>query len=177
VNAHCPRCQKLLESAQVDTIQVRLCQACRGVLLAHADLIQILEVSWRAISEGQAEATNFHAPENWKKELTLHCPDCQATMEKYGYMGIAAVQIDRCDPCGLVWLDTDELQNMVLALARDNYRSARALKKERAETLDLMQGSVPPVGRAGGIWLFPSCESGPEQVAVVALQLLRLLLR
>jgi len=177
MNTGCPRCQKPLESAQVDTIHVKLCQACRGVLLAHSDLIQILEVSWRAISEGQAEGTQFRASENWQKELTLHCPDCQAAMEKYGYMGIAAVQIDRCDHCTLVWLDTDELQNIVLALATDNYRSARALKKERAEVLDLTQGSVPPVGRAGSLWLFPQVESGPEQVAVVALQLLQLLLR
>jgi Zn-finger nucleic acid-binding protein len=177
VSAACPRCQNLLETAQVDTIQVRLCQGCRGVLLAHPDLVQILEVSWRAISEKQAEEASFRAPEKWKKEPTLHCPDCQATMEKYGYMGIAAVQIDRCDRCGLVWLDTDELQNMVLALARDNYRSARAFQKQRTEALDLTQGSVPPVVRAGDIWLFPERESGPEQVAVVALQLLRLLLR
>ena len=89
-----------------------------------------------------------------------------------GYMGIAAVQIDRCDRCLMVWLDTDELQNMVLALARDNYRSARALKKESAETLDLTRGSVLH-GRSGrgDIWLSRSTKVGQKQVAVVALQL------
>jgi Zn-finger nucleic acid-binding protein len=166
-----------LETAQVDTIQVRLCQACRGVLLAHPDLVQMLEVSWRAISEKQAEETQFRTSENWQKEIALHCPDCGRIMEKYGYMGIGAIQIDRCDPCALVWLDTDELQNMVLALAKSNYRSERALKIERESAIDLARGSVPPVGPDGNLWLFPKQEKGPETITVVALQLLQMFLK
>ena len=50
-------------------------------------------------------------------------------MDKYGYMGIAAIQINRCDSCAEIWLDADELQNMVLALAQSNYRSESALEK------------------------------------------------
>jgi Zn-finger nucleic acid-binding protein len=177
VSAGCPRCQKPLETAQVDTIQVRLCQACRGVLLAHSDLVQILEASWRAVSEKQAEETQFRASEGWQKEMVLRCPDCGQIMEKYGYMGLGAIQIDRCDPCNLVWLDTNELQNMILALAKSNYHSEHAMKMEQEGALDLAQGCLPPVGHAGNLWLFPKSESGPEVAVSVALQLLQLVLK
>jgi Zn-finger nucleic acid-binding protein len=176
VSAACPRCQKPLEDAQVDTIQVRLCQACRGVLLPHPDLIQILEVSWRGVSEKQAEETQFRVREGWQSEIALHCPDCGQTMEKYGYMNIGAIQIDRCDPCALLWLDTNELQNMVLALAKSNYRSERAWKTEKESDLNLA-GAVAPVGPRGNQWLFSKQEARIEAVAVVAVQLLRLFLR
>ena len=177
MSAVCPHCRKPLETAQVDTIQVRLCQVCRGVLLAHPDLVQILEASWHAVSEKQAEETQFHTADGWRKEAVLHCPDCGKTMEKYGYLGIGAIQIDRCNPCNLVWLDTNELQNMVLAMAQSNYRSERILKSEREGILDLTQGNLPPVVHANNLWLFRGPQSGPETVAIVALQLLQLFLK
>jgi Zn-finger nucleic acid-binding protein len=176
VSAACPRCQKPLETAQVDTIQVRLCQACRGVLLPHPDLVQILDASWRGVSEKQAEETQFCAREGWQNEIALRCPDCGQTMEKYGYMNIGAIQINRCDPCALVWLNTNELQNMVLALAKSNYRSERAWKTEKESALNLA-GAVAPVGPRGNLWLFSKEKAGAETVAVVAVQLLRLFLR
>jgi Zn-finger nucleic acid-binding protein len=43
MSANCPHCQKSLETAQVDSIQVHLCQGCRGMLLAHPDLVEVLE--------------------------------------------------------------------------------------------------------------------------------------
>jgi hypothetical protein len=76
-----------------------------------------------------------------------------------------------------VWLDTDELQNMVLALAKSNYRSERALKIERESAIDLARGSVPPVGPDGNLWLFSKEEAGTETVAVVAFRLLQMFLK
>ena len=51
------------------------------------------------------------------RDPVLKCPDCSAAMDKYGYMGMKAILIDRCDHCALIWLDADELPNMVTALA------------------------------------------------------------
>ena len=143
MSANCPRCRMPLEEAQVDTVAVRLCRACKGVLLAHADLMQILEDSWRAVSRQAAGELEFHAPEGWQKEMVMCCPGCGRPMEKYGYMGLAAIQIDRCDQCDLVWLDADELQNMVLALAKSLSRGEDAFRRERERRLTL--------GTAGGV--------------------------
>jgi Zn-finger nucleic acid-binding protein len=168
-----------LESVQVDLIDGRICRACRGMLLAHTGLVRILEVSWRAISARKAEATPFHAPDGWHSETMLGCPDCAQPMEKYGYMGIGAIQIDRCEACGLVWLDANELQNMLLALARSNHRSDRAFDDERSDPIGpLLTGGTSTVGgvKQSSEWLFEDVE-GAGDVLVAAQVLLRLLRR
>jgi len=142
-------------------------------LLAHPDLVQILEASWRAVSERQAEETSFRAPEGWKKEAVLRCPDCRQAMEKYGYMGLAALLIDRCDRCILVWLDTDELQNMVLALAKTNYRSQRAMRDASRRELDFVTVAMPgfAIGTRSNNWLFGNNVSDGLAVAQALLRL------
>jgi Zn-finger nucleic acid-binding protein len=144
-------------------------------LLLHRDLIDVLEKSWQAISRETAETTEFHAAEDWQNEPKFLCPDCRQTMEKYGYMGIAAIQIDRCDPCALVWLDADELQNMVLVLAKSNYRSESEWEKSQRERVDVVEPSVQGVcqiGRRQGSygWIFPR-STQPFVVAQTLLQL------
>ena len=146
------------------------------MLLEHHDLVQIVEASWRAVSEKQAEELSFRPRERWQKEVVLRCPDCHHAMEKYGYMGLAAVLIDRCDRCILVWLETDELQNMVLALAKTNYRSQQAIREAQNTELDFvtpaMQAAAPYV--RSGNWLFRG--NLPEGLAV-AQTLLRLFVK
>jgi Zn-finger nucleic acid-binding protein len=148
------------------------------MLLLHRDLIDVLEKSWHGVSREAAEATGFRAIEGWQNEPKLACPDCHQPMEKYGYMGIAAIQIDRCDSCALVWLDADELQNMVLALAKSNYRSESERQKSEREQVDIVEVGVQGAsqvgrGHGGHGWVF----GGSGQTLVVAQTLLRLLLR
>lgn len=171
----CPRCQAPLATGQLDAIEVRLCQGCRGFLLPHPDLTQIIEGSWRAVSRATAEQMTFRSPAGWQTERRFPCPDCRQPMDKYGYLGLAAIQIDRCDKCALVWLDADELQNMVLALAQTNYRTERSREAVR-DTLDLgaagLRGveSGPPSS-----WLF--ADTARQLGNLTVPRLLRLLLR
>jgi Zn-finger nucleic acid-binding protein len=147
------------------------------MLIGHADLIGVLETSWHAVPQDKAEGTCFCTPEGWRNQPSLQCPDCHQTMEKNGYMGLGAIQINRCDPCAEIWLDTDELQNMVLALAKSNCRSEADWEKSKREEMDLgeagLQAARMAGPRAGGIWLFDKEQAGP----VAALSLLSLLLR
>jgi len=148
------------------------------MLLLHRDLIDVLEKSWHAISRETAKTTAFRTTEGWQSEPKFPCPDCRQTMEKYGYMGIAAIQIDRCDPCALVWLDADELQNMVLALAQSNYRSESEWQKSQRERVDIVELAVQgasQVGRRHGGYGWVFAVSG--QPLVMAQTLLRLLLQ
>ncbi|MGA2605378.1 MAG: zf-TFIIB domain-containing protein [Verrucomicrobiia bacterium] len=175
MSANCPRCGKPLEEQQLDDVAFRCCRDCRGMLILHTDLIGVLESSWHAVPQDEAETTPFRAPEGWQNQPSLPCPDCHQTMEKYGYMGIGAIQIDRCDPCAELWLDADELQNMVLALAKSNYRSEVAWEKSKREEMDIGEAGVQGAGTVGvgryG-WLFP----GGRSAIVPAINLLRLLL-
>jgi hypothetical protein len=72
-------------------------------------------------------------------------------------------------------LDSDELQNMVLALAKDNYRSERARQREWQSRIELAGAALKPPIRRGESWLFD--EDDGRGLAPAALQLLRLLLR
>jgi len=127
---------------QVDEFTVRLCVPCKGILLSHPDLVQILERSWRAVTEEFAENATFNAPDGWQDEPAGRCPGCGDLMEKYGYMGLAAIQIDRCNRCAQVWLDAKELEAMMLALAKTNYRSERARVRERDANRDILSGTM-----------------------------------
>jgi Zn-finger nucleic acid-binding protein len=173
--ANCPRCRQELVENQVDEIVVRLCGPCQGILVSHADLVNILERSWRAVTPEAADKLEFHATDTLRTEPVFRCPDCSKPMEKYGYLGMAAIPIDRCDLCAVVWLDANELQGMVLALAKDNYRSEHARKQEWASRLELAHATMPPGGRVGGIWLLP--DSNAATAAQIVWQVLRLLIR
>lgn len=177
MSAGCPRCRQPLAEEQLDQFLFRVCRQCRGILGAHADVIAVVDGSWRAVPERTAEERSFHVPTVAHAEPVWACPDCTRPMEKYGYLGMKAVQIDRCDRCALLWLDTDELQNMVLALARDNYRAEHRLRHERAGMLSLGGGggAVDEPSAARGSWLFPGDDSAWTDV--LAWQLLRLVLR
>lgn len=144
--------------------------------MKHDDLTQVLWRSWRAMPPDMAENTPFRVADKAGSEPVYRCPDCLQTMEKYGYMGMRAVQIDRCEKCGVVWLDADELQNMVLALAKYNYRGERAVQeaqRRRVSIVPVGEGPVTAQKEHEEVdWLF-----GEGTEAVVAQVLLRLLLR
>ncbi|MBM3858038.1 MAG: hypothetical protein FJ395_00130 [Verrucomicrobia bacterium] len=137
----CPRCTKPLETAQVDLFEVLLCRSCAGALINHADLATMLETSWRSIPIEVAEAKTFLASPQALPDPALQCPFCRRAMEKYGYLGLSAVTIDRCDACNRIWLDADELPNMLLALAKTNYRSAARAKLAESS---LLAGGLAP---------------------------------
>jgi Zn-finger nucleic acid-binding protein len=139
------------------------------MLLLHSDLMDVLEKSWHAVSREKAETTSFRVADGWQNEPKYRCPDCGQTMDKYGYMGINAIQIDRCDSCALVWLDADELQNMVLALAQSNYRSETAWQELQRERVDILEAGVQGASLRGERrWVF----DGPAATLVLAARLL-----
>jgi Zn-finger nucleic acid-binding protein len=161
-----------LEEQQLDDVSFRCCRDCRGILIQHPVLIDVLERSWHAVPKETAETTSFRVTEAWQNQPALRCPDCGQTMDKYGYMGIAAVQINRCDACSLMWLDADELQNMVLALTKTNYRSAAARQELEREQLDIADAGLRgTTSTAGGNWLFRA-RRGDDVIAGVLVGLL-----
>ncbi len=167
----CPRCSQPLTEAQVDSYNVRLCNGCQGFFVAHRDMTEILDRSWKSIPAEVAEAAQFVRPEKPNGDRALRCPGCFQPMEKYGYMGLAAVTIDRCGRCSSLWLDADELQNMVLALAKSNWRSEARRRQER-DRLD-------PLKHGLAVGIPTTAPTDPELRAVgsVANLFLRALLR
>jgi Zn-finger nucleic acid-binding protein len=172
VSANCPRCAKPLEDQQLDDLSFRCCRGCKGMLILHAALIDILDRSWHAVSRETAETTSFRTPEGWQNTPAMCCPDCQQGMEKYGYMGIGAIQINRCDACTLLWLDADELQNMVLALAKTNYRTEAAWQESRRRDVDIVAPAVEMSRLHSSRWRLSSTDGSNATPAFALLSLL-----
>lgn len=170
---NCPRCRQPLTEGQVDEFAVNMCQPCRGIFLPHRDLTTILDRSWQAITRERAEQTMSLPPENWQSEPVLKCPRCVARMDKYGYMGLATIQLDRCNCCEAIWLDADELENMLVALARTNYRSESALRREREASRNIVSAGMAGLAAKGG----HEGDGVPVGGALTAAQILLRLLR
>ncbi len=177
----CLRCGRSLESAQVDDLAVRMCPPCSSMLIRHDDLLLILDQSWRAVSPEVAGNEPLHLPPPVEVEPNFSCPDCGRSMEKYGYMGMTRVMMDRCDSCSLVWLDANELQNIVLVYARNQYRTMQRQNEARRTDLDIlasgMMGAAMPVVSKRNLWLWPETGASGNDMAPLAMNLLLLLLR
>jgi hypothetical protein len=77
----------------------------------------------------------------------------------------------------LIWLDANELQNMVLALAKSNYRSESAWQRLQRERMDIAESGVQGASQVGRRhsrqgWIFDETSAD----LVVAETLLNLLL-
>jgi Zn-finger nucleic acid-binding protein len=179
---YCFRCEKPLEVSQVDYIAVRMCPPCSSVLIRHEDLTQILDQSWRSVPRETVVTESFHTTSKPEAERTFYCPDCRQPMEKYGYMGLNAIMIDRCHTCSLIWLDADELQNMVLVYAREQYRLKDRREKAKRDSFDIVSAGMASAGTTvqSDMWLYrgrrpPVDETG--DMLPLAVNLLSLLLR
>jgi Zn-finger nucleic acid-binding protein len=165
----CVRCRKPLEDAQVDDISVRICPVCATVLLRHEDLTRIVDRSWRTVSQETAEREPLRPSLAPAAETIFPCPDCGQAMEKYGYMGMNAIMIDRCDACSLVWLDAHELQNIILAFARNQYRLLSREEQARRANLDIATpGMIGTAAPGTDMWLFDRGQPAGDKFGSVA---------
>ena len=130
----CPRCgdDADLELEKAGGHSLLVCLRCEGVLVAQRDLRRLAEFLSRkwigtaalgdpALEEpalGQAS----HPPG------PLPCA-CGRSMDAFPYLGEAALILDRCESCEVVWLDTGEIE----AVARVFTRSEARIRQLHAE--------------------------------------------
>jgi Zn-finger nucleic acid-binding protein len=64
----------------------------------------------------------------------VHCPGCSMAMEKRNVKRPNPFSIDRCDECGLIWLDGGELATLQLAYEEsDQGRESNELQRRMHE--------------------------------------------
>jgi Zn-finger nucleic acid-binding protein len=119
----CPRCNGPLGAAELGGVGVLSCPKCHGTLLAQPLLAQVLE----GLS---VELLKTFDPDTTGRPLVDHgprvtCPRCGRTMAHDDYCDANLVFFDRCEPCGLIWVDPDELGTMTLMWARMERRQQR----------------------------------------------------
>jgi Zn-finger nucleic acid-binding protein len=105
------------------------------MLVRHADLGRAVDEGLDGTAEAAADAAEGATA---RADAVLRCPDCGQPMEKHGYMGIAAIPIDTCPACELVWVDAGELGRMRAAVAATSgHQRAREDADRRTELATL----------------------------------------
>jgi Zn-finger nucleic acid-binding protein len=119
----CPRCERELQTVSPKGVEVMSCPRCHGTLLAEGQLPLVLE----AMSAEVAKAFNPDAKLEKVKGQSggVACPVCKRAMSTDDYCAAGLVLFDRCEGCGHLWLDAEELGTMSLMWARMDARRAR----------------------------------------------------
>ncbi|HSP68738.1 MAG TPA: zf-TFIIB domain-containing protein [Bryobacteraceae bacterium] len=108
----CPSCQALLSDATMENRSLRYCTKCGGMLVLifnFLPLVEYMRTVWRSTG------ANIQPRDNADADRKFTCPLCLRTMTGHPYGGPGNVNIDTCEPCGVVWLDRNELRRIVLA--------------------------------------------------------------
>jgi Zn-finger nucleic acid-binding protein len=134
-NAHaCPRCQAPLEPKDLHGATVLACRQCAGTLVSQHELTRLLEgMSAELLATFDPDAQLQRVA---SRDGTAPCPHCRKTMASDDYCGAGLVRFDRCEPCGVLWLDGGELGAMTLMWARMHVRLERVKAENRAQLAD-----------------------------------------
>jgi Zn-finger nucleic acid-binding protein len=108
----CPLCKSKLADAALESISLLYCRECHGMFVAMDDLEPLVS-SLRAHRDRPA---TYIAPRGERDTArALPCPRCGAPMDNHPYGGGGNVNVDSCETCESIWLDSGELRKIVSA--------------------------------------------------------------
>lgn len=143
----CLRCDGTLDDTELGGVDFERCNDCHGILIERPCLIPLLD---RLTDElGEYIAQDGPIPPVPDDHAPAACPECGRAMQTFGYLETRTVFLDRCTPCGLLWIDPEELQTMVVMHARSTQRAA-AQQAERDELNEHLSRLVWVVNRPDG---------------------------
>jgi Zn-finger nucleic acid-binding protein len=119
----CPRCNRELEAVAPKGVEVLSCPKCHGTLLSDGQLPLVLEAMSAALAQAFSPDAKLEAVKN--QGGSVACPVCKRAMSTDDYCGAKLVLFDRCEGCGHLWLDAEELGTMSLMWARMDARHQR----------------------------------------------------
>ena len=126
----CPACATGLQGTEIGGVPAHVCATCKGTLLAQIDLARMLEALSVELLDSVDADTRLEAVGH--ADATVACPRCRGAMARVDYCAAGLAHFDRCVPCGLLWLGTDEVGTMALIWARMDRRLERTEKQTRA---------------------------------------------
>lgn len=107
----CPVCETPLANASIERQDMLYCARCHGMLLEMEKFLPLLEI----LRERRYWSRTSQSPRASRAGRILRCPLCKARMDEHAYGGGGNVDVDSCEPCGVVWLDRGELSRIVAA--------------------------------------------------------------
>ena len=108
----CPVCAKPLSNGSLDSYSLKYCLQCHGMLILMDRMVSLLAT----LRAGRDRFSGPIPPRNSADaDRHLRCPSCGSEMDAHPYGGGGNVNVDSCEKCGLVWLDSGELRRIVAA--------------------------------------------------------------
>lgn len=109
----CPRDQTTLVKSRFMTEVMDACSQCDGVWLERGEMEKILGLP----------DDLFRGQDRPDPKGAAACPDCHVSMKTVWFSMDERVLIDRCEQCGGVWLDAEELRELVQEVYRHKERT------------------------------------------------------
>ena len=127
---NCPRCDQALEDVKVADIPLEECGRCGGLWI---DVTNFEHICGNA--EAQQAATGLRLPPPVPLDTNvryLKCPQCLNLMNRMNYAGRSGIVINVCRAHG-VWLDRDEMVQIVTFIRSGGLDHARNVEKAKLE--------------------------------------------
>ena len=107
----CPLCHGKLADGALESVPLLYCPACHGMLILMNDFIPLLSL----LRAHYTRFASFIAPRASDADRVLLCPRCNAQMDSHPYGGGGNVNVDSCESCESIWLDSGELRKIASA--------------------------------------------------------------
>jgi Zn-finger nucleic acid-binding protein len=109
---NCPVCSAPLRRILYEGFAVFRCMKCHGYLLGENRVEAAKRIRKETVEQLKQQVIDESRPDT--KE-TIRCPRCRRKMEKRFVEAPAALSMDVCPDCTLVWLDGGELARLQLS--------------------------------------------------------------
>jgi uncharacterized protein len=113
----CPKCSIDLKTREIQHVEVDECEKCEGVWFEHDELRKVKDNTDNDLNWMDFDILK-HRDRFKAKGSNYKCPNCSAPMYVLDYDS-TKVEIDYCSNCQGIWLDKNELQNIIDALENE----------------------------------------------------------
>ena len=118
----CPQCAAALSSVVYEGVPIHTCESCGGEFVGGEELARIVQTEQQQFGQEFHAAAAHHKPTfghtGSEPNRSLKCPSCDQTMKVINYGGDSCIFTDRCDVCGGLWLDHEELEKVQIVMER-----------------------------------------------------------
>ena len=145
---HCPLCGTSLREIEYEGVHVHTCDDCGGECigpdqLAHVVRIRQERFAPEVLSQIEGRAPTFGLTGDGAEHRSLCCPSCSGAMRVVNYSADSGIYMDRCEDCGTMFLDHEELEKIQALMERwgdeapEQIRAISAeLERARRETAE-----------------------------------------
>jgi Zn-finger nucleic acid-binding protein len=119
---NCPNCSAQLRIVCYEGVNVETCDKCGGEFVEPDELAHIVKSRQSHFGKHLQDLMKDHKPMFGKpagqSDQQRTCPACSGAMQLVNYGGDTGVGVDRCDDCGGLWLDHDEIEKVQLIMEK-----------------------------------------------------------